>query len=696
MKKLQLFGRSKYFSLASSDVHKKAAKTKVDEDIGRDDQVAELTNKLCILDLPPSIQAKIWSELSIRDLINVCRVNKQLYATISNDYLYKDVILDSKISLLKFNAAIHSEFHTANALRKNGKSKNARFLVRSIEFRNPECQDSLLKYSKFYSGGQDSSSIIGGSYNINSVLTDSSVGKLENKYIQYTYIELMLDIIDYLPNLSHIILSDIEPGFKIPYWYSVFNDGSRDFFKKIIKGQQSMNNNDLRSFQISDKFVDDYERKFYTLQRFKTLELRGVLDPKKQTLQVPLRSNLLCCFGVINELVLENIIIDPVSLDTPLEFIPMHLEKNRDSTGATEPYSVHSTYQSLTLKSCQIIPGNGILRLFNEFFQCVRTFNLLSIWSIYDLLLCNCFPKLTDLTIDCNSRCFRNQIVVNENYYYDENKLNFDDLDLDNVSMSETLLDDPDEQILQAPPPTTAVVLALELNYITRTTTDTTNKRRPAMITKEQALYFQHSRIPHFHYFFHYFKSLWERLPHKNVNINIVNIPFTNVFPLSPLKYWEKLINQDSSDQETLIAYRNSARSNDENDASQNSPCYYWNQLIENCIKDGVDILRLNSNYADLSIEDVLSDINSDTFNNYQNVKRFKDIPNINLYFFLKSLSRFKSVKIQMLRKWAFCTTRSRYDWELLLKPVLNVNVPIEVHDKDGFTLYSYGKNNLH
>lgn len=85
----------------------------------------------------------------------------------------------------------------------------------------------------------------------------------------------MLDIIDYLPNLTRVILSDVEPNFKIPLWYSVFNDGSRDFFKKIIKGQQSITNEDLRTFQLSKKFVKEYESKYYSLPRLKILEIKA-------------------------------------------------------------------------------------------------------------------------------------------------------------------------------------------------------------------------------------------------------------------------------------------------------------------------------------------------------------------------------------------------------------------------------------
>ena len=83
----------------------------------------------------------------------------------------------------------------------------------------------------------------------------------------------MLDIIDYLPNLMHLILSDVEQNFKIPLWHSVFNDGSREVFKKIINGTQSMNMNNLRTFELSSEFVSQYDRKFYSPLRLKTLNV---------------------------------------------------------------------------------------------------------------------------------------------------------------------------------------------------------------------------------------------------------------------------------------------------------------------------------------------------------------------------------------------------------------------------------------
>lgn len=748
MKRLQLFG-TKYFLLNSKDADCKKNNDQLpnDRESGPDNtpftDKEQTRCKLHLLKLPPKILSQILESLDTSTLLSLCEVNAQLYEIISNQFLYPNVVLDNKLSLLKFNALIHSGFHTANALLQRNYdqtlSQNARFLVRSIEFKNPQCQDSLLKYSKYYRNvGQ--TSVIGGSYAFNGGGTSSytsggkklsssmsrtqsndeaskasysasshhglgdlghaaaycykALSKLESKYSQYTYIELMLDIMDYLPNLSHVILSKVEPGFKIPLWYSSFNDGSREFFKKIINGQQSLNYNDLRTFEISQQFVSDYEKKFYSLPRVRILEIRGSLD-KRNKHQVHLRPNLLCCFGIINELILQDVLIDPESLDTPFEFIPLHLRL--DASGV---YDLHSSVHLLTLKSCRIVPGNGILKLFHQYFKCVRNLELLALTSKYDMLLCSCFPSLTDLTIDCNSHCFVSEHLVSDNYYYNEDYSSNDyaiDSDDDQASISETLLDRPIDNSLQAPPPTTPVVLSLDLKYLTAASDNNqgqTKKKKMALITKSQGAFFKHLRIPEFHYLYHYFKELWDRLPRKNINISVVNIPFTNVFPLSPSLYCEKILKSLDDDQQTLIPNSNNNFTNTDEEEEEDRN-YYWDSIVRSCLIDNAQNLRCQEQYSDISPADVFNELDSDMFNNYKNSKYFQDIPNVNLWCFLKSLSKFKSVKIHMLRKWLFCTPRTRYDWELLLKPVLNVNVPIEVRDKDGFVIYSYGSKKL-
>lgn len=755
MRRLQLLGKSRHFLKGASKSNEP-----VKWDIGRDPTPpADETDALepdtpsptaGMLGLPEKILLMILADLDNETLVNLCLTNSTLYKIIADNFLYKTVRLTSKLSLLRFNALIHSEFHTINAASSiTSGSQNARFLTRSVEFSNPQCQDSLLKYSKYYNKTSADNSVIGGAYSYSSGPIASSpkvrhsgqdsatasthesrghsaksesspllahntaklskktlefletLNKLEYKYSHYTYIELMLDIIDYLPNLSHIILSDVEPNFKIPLWYSVFNDGSKDFFRKIIKGQQSMNSNDLRTFQVSQQFLNDYERKFYALQRFKTLEIRAASDPAKaHTPIVPLRPNMLCCFGIINELVLDNVVIDTESLDTPMEFLPLYVYKEQKSASEKEIYDLHSTYNTLTLKHCHIVPGNGILRLFNSYFRAVTNLSLLDINSKFDLLLCNCFPALKDLTIDCNSTCFTHARLVNEDYYYKEIDDHHAFDENDGASIAETLLDTPVQKILHTPPPTTAVVLSLNLNYISRTTNDKSSammKNKPSIVTHKQSDFFHMSRIPQFHYCYHYYKNLFERIPSRNVNINVINIPFTNVFPVSPVGYWEKVLNKLlSSDQETLIAYNHTQQAEPTiEDANGNDQprefTHQWDESVLKCMRDGLTMLKRRPGYDTLDIDAVIDDLDmEDKFDNFENYQNFVDIPNINLYSFLKQLSKFKSVKIQLLRKWLFCTPRTRYDWELLLKPLLNVKVPIEVRERDGFVLYSY------
>ncbi|CCK72610.1 putative SCF ubiquitin ligase complex subunit SKP2 KNAG_0K02470 [Huiozyma naganishii CBS 8797] len=682
MGRFQLLGKSRYFMLGGASQREPL---ELDQRVDGQDARHMQENGMLVR-LPERILLKVLRMLDLNTLLALCPLHSRLYDVISNNLLFENVKLHSKVSLLQFNSLIHSEFRTSNTLHKRRegrasgkgqldfKSTNARFLVKSVQFIDPQCQDSLLKYSKFYNK-QDSSNVIAGSYNLGSSKSGSS------KYTYYTYIELVLDIIDYLPNVTHVILSDVSVNFKIPLWYSVFNDGSRDFFKKIIKGQQSMTLNDLRTFEISQQFVDEYQRKFYSLQRIKTLEIRGAKQQTASAQTLLLRPNLLCCFGIITELRLENVTIDTASLDTPMEFLPLVLR--RDSRGI---HTVFAPFSRLVLTGCKITPGNGILRLFQSYFKQVTTVSLLEITSKYDLLLCNCFPALTELTLDCNSDCFTTaKQLVSDDYYYRQTDPTLENtMDDDCNSVTETLLDNPLEHVLQSPPPTTPVVLSLNLKYLSRTMTDTNRRtvRKPSQLTRGQGEYFNMSKVPPFHYFYHDYKSLWDRLPHRNVNINVINIPFTNVSPLPPRLYAERLVlGADSLDQETLIAYR--AAANRAGVAAN----YYWIDDVKRCLKN-----ELASIDTDENVDTLVDKIEEDSLNNYQNFKNFKDIPNINLYCFFKSLSRFKSVKIQMLRKKADCTQRTRYEWELLFQPVLNVNVPIEVRDRDGVLMYSYGR----
>ncbi|CCE66300.1 hypothetical protein TPHA_0P01420 [Tetrapisispora phaffii CBS 4417] len=718
MRELKLFGKTKYKVLTSLESYRSGNFSGIENH--NDDQEVEYP-LLHLLSLPKDILITILENVDRAELLTLCLVNSKFYDLISTRFIYTNVILNDKISLLKFNTLIHSEYHikVANTI-ENSKSvsQNVRFLVRSIEFVSPQCQDSLYKYSKYYK--KENSSLIGGSYfyfnqdqqpraykrsssarrntkKTSNAELDEYIDNLERKYVHYTYIELMLDIIDFLPNLSHLILSDIEQNFKIPLWYSVFNDGSRDFFKKIINGIQSMNANDLRTYEFSEKFISDYDSKFYSFKRIKKLELRGALDKREKPI-VCLRPNLLCCFGIFNELTLENIIIDKESLDMPFEFVPFHLTTHMDGI-----YDLHSTIHFLTIKNCNIIPGNGILKLFRDYFKCVNSLELLSITSKYDLILGSCFSALKNLTIDCNSSVFTNEIIVDDDYFYkkDKNEITQQNDMLNNNSVDnndiETLLEVQVDSSLQTPPPTSGVVISLDLGYIPRnlSTLDTPplHNLKPAMITKEQNEFFKRSGIPEFHFFYHYFKDLWERLPYKNININVINIPFTNVYPLNPSIFWEQILFNSNKDQETLIATRAQEQDQFGEPTYSNRSNYFWMPMVRNCVKESLNSSKVSRELTAEEIEEVIDTVDPDIINNFNNYRYCKDIPNLNLWYFLKSLSKFRSVRIKMLRKWLFCTPRTRYDWEMLLKPVLKVNVPIEVRDKDGFVLYTYGED---
>lgn len=729
MKRLQLFSSNKYFSLSSksSDEGNPRGRSPARNRPTRHQPTRKEPEKrprLHLLNLPSKLLSQIIGQLDVNTLLSLCQVNSELYELISNDFLYHRIILDNKLSLLKFNALIHSEFRTSSALAEEHcckrASQNVRFLVRSIEFRNPQCQDSLLKYSKYYRSNASGQEFLAGSYGFDNDLTPTisnsrtcnlsensgsssrrhsdkldhaiseryrNLYKLECQFSQYTYIELMLDIIDYLPNLSQIVLDNVQPGFKVPLWYSVLNDGSRDFFKKIISGQQSMNCKDLRTFEISADFASKYEDRFHLLPRVKRLEIRAALD-KRTKRQVHLKPNLLCCFGIIDELILQNVIIDSESLEAPLEFVPFHLRLERPGV-----YDLHSTVRSLTLKSCEIMPGNGILTRFYDYFKCVRELQLLEVISKFDMLLCNCFPSLTELTIDCSSPCFTSEKVVNDDYYYEKEDVfgsSEQILDSDQASLPETLFDQPINYYVAAPPPTSPVVLALQLKYLTKTTVQSqAGAKKAAQVTKSQNDFFKSSKVPEFHRFFHYNKKLWDRLPRKNININIINIPFTNVFPMSPQLYCEKLLAPLDDDQQTLLPPRVSLL------ADGRDKEHYWDCAVKECLLDSARDSTAIASYYDSNVEDLINDIDPEILNNLENFKMFQDIPNLNAWFFLKSLSEFKSVRIHMLKQWLFCTPRSRFDWEILLKPVLNVNVPVEVRDRDGVVLYSYGSKKL-
>lgn len=627
-----------------------------------------------LLKLPDKLLERILENLDIPTYLSLIQVNKKLYQLICERFLFKHVVLMNKNALLKFNALIECKSLTLR--------NDISYLVKTVEFVDPEYHDSLFKYSKYYNTGF-ADTVIGGSYSFSErqgrstdIRTSSrsasvsstrsrtkqgasevyhQLSKLESKFLDYTYIELMLNIIDSLPNVSHVILSQVEKNFKIPLWYSVLNDGSKDFFKKIIKGQGSMTVEDLRTFRVSSDWIKQYEETFHSLSRFKRLSIKAKTN-------LVLKPNLLCCFGVFDELMLENITITPESIDTPLEYLPLYMRIGHDKC-----LDLHLPVQTLELKSCVIKAGNGLMRLLYSFFFRVRKLSLFDLQSKYDLLLINCFGSLTHLTIDCNSTCFVNVKPTDESYYFPEEPMQDDMDDL------KTLIDPQKGVKLTAPPPTTPVVVVMNNGKLINTEAST--PRKPALLTTEQAHYFGSSSISPFHSYFHHFKRLWERIPNSGVHLTIVNIPFTNVFPLVPELVWERFL---TSDQDTL--YDNS---DDENNHELDE--YWWDPKI----KENLERATHFNNDIDISEED----FSPRKWNDFHRINSFKDIPNVNVWYFLKLLSKFQSVEIRMLRQWLFCTPRTRYDWELLLRPVLNGRVPVTVKDNAGYLLYSYGNS---
>lgn len=410
---------------------------------------------------------------------------------------------------------------------------------------------------------------------------------------------------------------------------------------------------DLRSFRVSNNWIRQYEETFNSLARFKRLSIKAKTN-------ILLRPNLLCCFGVFDELMLENVTITTESVDTPLEYLPLYMRIGEDKC-----LDLHLPVQSLELRSCIIKPGNGLMRLLHSYFFRVRRLAIYDLQSKFDLLLINCFTSLTDLTLDCNSKCFTDVVPITDSYYYP------DDLTEDENDDAKTLINPQKEQKLSAPPPTTPVVVVMNQGNLLNS--EPSAPKKPALLTKEQAFYFQTSSISAFHCYYHHFKRLWERIPNKGVNLTIVNIPFTNVFPLIPQRVWKRFLSTES---DTLYERGEDGVTTDVEE-------YWWDSKIREYLENTCR----SSNNIDISEEE----FNPNVWNDYHRINSFKDIPNVNVWFFLKLLSKFQSVEIRMLRQWLFCTPRTRYDWELLLNPVLNGKVPVRVKDNAGYLLYSYG-----
>ncbi|AET37794.1 putative SCF ubiquitin ligase complex subunit SKP2 Ecym_2036 [Eremothecium cymbalariae DBVPG len=684
--------------------------------------VDKLDSNKTLLSLPESILIRILKCLDTKSLLSLCSVSRPMYRIVIR-YLYEDVVLTSKESLLKFDAIIHANFSTHRNLYscRKGNRDDLRYFVKRIEFMDPQCNDSHFKFKE--------SNVTAPTVEINGALSytkpfgnpltpmpsrksfsthvsdvqkerhskggmaheghsplrvffdfgSSNISDLEAKYVHYTYIELMIDILDYLPNLTHISMSEVRANFRIPLYYSILNDGTNEYNRKLSKEPKSLTPEDLQTFKISKKWLAEYREKFNSLPRYKSLEIRAASNSRSA---VYLRPNWLCLFGVCKELVLVNVTIDTQSLHAPLEYLPLYTK-----VGDHGFIIVNSPVETLILNSCTIVPGNGIMKLLHSYFGRVRRLSLLNLESQHDLLLSKCLPLLTHLTIDFNSQCFTNQQLVDGSYYFPSEEWTGLHINDEN-SLSETLIDSSTRKTFLTPPPSTPVIIAINSGAIIQN--DMEYSKRGALITKDQKEYFTYFRIHKFYYFYHYFKNIWDRICCQNIDLKIINIPFTNVRPLEPCQFWKQFIRYQCDDQVTVCG---NIPTSDPLMAGENEQ-YSWDAKLQESYRNALRILdEPQHTYTSSATEDTGNHLVPDAsvLNNFLNYHMFKDIPNINLWFFMKSLVKFKSVEFNMLRSWSLCTPRTRFDWELLLKPVLEGQIPVRVKDNVGVNLYSYG-----
>ncbi len=288
-----------------------------------------------LLGLPLELLYKIVQNLDPKDWLILCLSCRYLHDFIDTFFLYHDVKLSHKDALIRFRKTIS----------KNKKTNKLSLYVKSIEFCRPEKDSAEIETTsiagfEYSTGGQDSSS----------------------------YISIMLEIISLLPNLNHINLSQISPGFQFPEWAS-----------------------SLKTYA--------HEHNYYPSIRKLTLSSESGWN-------IALRPNLLWPFGLIEELHLTDIIIDSSSLLKP-NLLTVSNENGplitKQALTIENPIT-WSPIRSLTLSSCSIA-SNGS-RYLRGYFKQVESLKLINLRSHYDLLLSHCFTSLKDLTIDLNSKGF--------------------------------------------------------------------------------------------------------------------------------------------------------------------------------------------------------------------------------------------------------------------------------------------------
>ncbi|AGO11608.1 AaceriADL174Cp [[Ashbya] aceris (nom. inval.)] len=652
-----------------------------------------------LLDLPPKVLQRIARYLDKRSLLALGSTSKYLYEGFCHRLIYRNVTIESKEQLLKFNATLTSSLRALSVGDSKTRGQWHADAVSSIEFVNPQSNDSLpSSYGSFNQGTAHTlygSSVMGGSQRKSysprppRINPDGSRHKhmlamfgpysdpdahfncLESEYVQYTYLDLMVAALDRLPNLQRVTLSEIAPSFTVPIRFSVLNDGSTAFSKLVENPRRSMTREDLRDFKLSSTWLREYNKKYRNLPSYRTLELRAT----RCRVPVYLRPNLLCCFGIFEELILYNFALSTESFDTPFEYLPMQIvERSRGVWDLSSPAS------SLVLDACYVVPGSGIMPGLHSYFAQVSRLALFDIRSLSDILLCKCLPALCELSIDCTSTCFINHEPVETEYYIGaSSELNAQDSE----STVETLVERIAPLNLLAPPPTTAVIILLNHGILSRSTHAYPIKA--GSITIEQENYFTSFNISKFYYAFHYFKNLWDRISNKNISLKLINVSFTNVCPLEPQEFWQRFRNYQSDDQATIsgiISIHSPAfASITHNTWDSDFIEHYLSYFNANEERDFASSPALNQDNGHTAIVD------PSMLNNYHDLKMFQDIPDVNFWFFLNIVSGFKSVEFHTSD---VDTLLGSYDWERMLGPILLGRKPLKVKDCKGNIRFSY------
>lgn len=303
--------------------------------------ILQSSNSLLLMSLPVELLLKVFENLSQRDFLQLCLTCKYLNLFIYKYFLYNWVDIKSFGSLLSFKKTI----------LKNKKTNKLPVFVNNIKFCHPIKSNSHVdKYAAF---------------------TYSS--PLSSNRFTLDYIESLMELVAFLPNLQSIDIYDITPGFQFPEWTSSIKQYA-------------------------------HEHNYYpTLKKLSLASEAGW--------NIALRPNLLWPFGSIQELQLNNMIVDSQSLTKPVNLLTLCYQdenglliNNKMFNNELDMDLVYSPISSLGLSSCSIA-SNSYNMLF-KYFQNVQILKLSSLKSFYDILLCLNFPNLREFHLDLNSKCF--------------------------------------------------------------------------------------------------------------------------------------------------------------------------------------------------------------------------------------------------------------------------------------------------